>query len=437
MVGKEVTRLHLRFEEEEETAFKERVALAQRRKDAFLALRRYWDFIALQSDSAISTINPSTFQRILHRLDSISDIIVENEQNCTALLINVKDDYHSAMKAALLEYARLNPTERARMEALTLPIMKEEPRSTVEYGTIDVGAREFEFDAVSGHLASWLFFKHLALNRTLLEICRDFDRIYSANCLVKISNYGAPIPMRKFKERQDDHLVAMQDLLIVDWREKAISLVRDIDLGPDFDFFVKSRRLFERIPLYRFLKRTQFLMRQQLVHFIVDSVEHWVQFIEQAATHIHCAPSALSTAFTASWPIEIKSQCFFLYSLTTDDRNKVCFEPRLTTLGDVCQSVMNIPFKFEAINNIDTVLVPFVGIPAQPMVKKNTCSHLFEYIRSSSLRLQKSIDIVNEEVLQIQVIAFSQIEVIVSSELSKAHSLLRSRCCNQRQMMKT
>ena len=190
--------------------------------------------------------------------------------------------------------------------------------------------------------------------------------------------------------------------MIVDWREKAISLVRDIDLGPEFDFFVKSRRLFETIPLYKFLKRTQFLMRQQLVQFIMDSVEHWVQFLDAASKNIHSPPCDLMTEYTHYWPSQIKSQCFFLYSLTSNTENKVCFEPALNTLATVCKSVINIPDKFESVNNIDTVLVPFVGIPPQPMVKKNTCQHLFNFIRESNKKVESSINIINKYVLEIQ-----------------------------------
>ncbi len=44
--------------------------------------------------------------------------------------------------------------------------------------------------------------------------------------------------------------------------------------------FVKSGKLFENFALYKFLKRTQFLMRQQLVQFIMDPINHWIQFLD-------------------------------------------------------------------------------------------------------------------------------------------------------------
>ena len=211
IVTKYVTRLHLRFEMEDEQAFNDRVESAQKRKNAFLALNRYWDFISLQNEELISTVQPSTFENILHRLDSISNIILENQQSVTDLLINVRDDYHLSMKAALLEYARINQTEKERLKDITLPVMRNDTDNIPDYGTIDIDQRHFEFNDTSKYLSSWLFYKYTQLQKTLLEISKDFYQIYAKNCLIKISNYGAAIPVHKFKERQDDHLVAMQD----------------------------------------------------------------------------------------------------------------------------------------------------------------------------------------------------------------------------------
>ena len=89
VVTKSVTRLHLRFEIEDERAFNDRVEAAEKRKNGYLALRRYWDFISLQNDDLIASIEPRIFENILHRLDSISNIILENQENVTDLLINV------------------------------------------------------------------------------------------------------------------------------------------------------------------------------------------------------------------------------------------------------------------------------------------------------------------------------------------------------------
>ena len=176
------------------------------------------------------------------------------------------------------------------MRDIKLPIYKNGIDIITDFGTIDIDLRQFIFNDISKHLSSWLFFKYTPLQKTLHWKFKGFLSNLCKELLIKVSNYGSAIPVHKFKERQDDHLVAMQDtvkyfnfIFVFNFlsnpnkskysvdrglERKAISLVRDIDLGAEFDFFVKSGKLFESIPLYKF--KTNAIFNETTISPIYD-----------------------------------------------------------------------------------------------------------------------------------------------------------------------
>ncbi|ETO31147.1 dynein heavy chain protein [Reticulomyxa filosa] len=316
VISKWLTRLKIRFDEEDSKGFFERVQHCERRKKAVLLTHQYWNFASFQRENG-PTVSHEQLEKILNLLDGMADFIVDHPSSVTNLLVQVRAQYELAMKAALLEYVRKNNFEKKRLKKLNLPHLS--TSKVPERGTIDIAKRSFEWKAIVKGLEEWMIIKYPKLYQTWLEIIKDFEAISSKHCLVKISNRGKPITLHRFKERQDEHLMAVQDFvssffvvcvcvytyLIVNWRDKTINLVRDLDLGPAFDFYVKSKEAYEKMPLSRYLKRLDVLMREQLTTYVMNSLQHWVTFLKR------CTFKQPITQKDDLWIVNLTTESFF------------------------------------------------------------------------------------------------------------------------------
>ena len=235
---KELNRLQIRFKDESSKVFESRLQASWKQKHSQQCANHYWHFVSKQETSLVSQMNTYQFQSILDKLNSIQNLIVRMQGTTTQLLVEVKQRYTLAMKQSMIEYCRMANSESNRLSSMKLPCYCPMPVS--DSGIIsDFQSCDTLTNIIEG-LNGSTFIKHPCLSKVLLEINKDFATIFSENCLIKILNDGSAMQPMQFFQQQKNHFVAMTDTLIVDWREKAISLIRDLELGEVGDVFTSS-----------------------------------------------------------------------------------------------------------------------------------------------------------------------------------------------------
>ena len=291
---KEIPRLNLRFEEESEQMFNDRVNACKKLKEECLGIRRYTAFINSQPQSIFSSIRQSTLQGILGKLMTNSKsekLVMGGQRSVEELLMEVGDEYGSCMKRVVIEHRRRIPEENKKLELLGLPPLPEKPRCP-QLAVIEIKERSKAIRSVSSQLKDLHYLRHRKAGQVVRQVYTEWFKL-TGTSFIDIEGLQLPMTLVEYRSQQEEKFDKMLNLVNNEWRSTAVELIKSklndtftpprnklnetIDLSEQMD----AREEYDKSDMKRFLKMVTLMLRTQLSSVARNSMLEYIEFISQ------------------------------------------------------------------------------------------------------------------------------------------------------------
>mmetsp|Transcript_30720 Transcript_30720/g.59916 ORF Transcript_30720/g.59916 Transcript_30720/m.59916 type:complete len:4305 (+) Transcript_30720:116-13030(+) len=414
-----VPRLSVLFDDEDEYRFRDRKEKCRLLREQNLALRRYTAYVDSQPQSMFSPIQQTALHGIVSKLMRNShDLVMSRQRTVEGLLIEVRDEYSRAMKQAIIDFKRKDPSEDAKMADLNLPPVRED--AAVPYlAVIATPEHELPIKRMINVVERMHFAVHPEATQVILALYRSWDNLKSERCLDTdhVNSIKLPMTLYEYQDHQETHFVNLHGKIVNDWRALVVNLIRD-NLTNVFQLFVNDQDEYNASELKRFLKMVTFMLRFQLASLVTESINEYVEMFkvyenplpeedvkedddmdldadaaEDSEKNILNGYLGRPLLAAETDPARSNTQFvepMFLFKMSTQN-NKIIFLPDLNSIEVSIMSLINLPGKIQNISQIDNEVVPLLGINDVPLCTKENVPSIFDLTKEAKERLAKAI----------------------------------------------
>lgn len=395
---KEVKRLGVLFDDENELKFRNRIEACKALKEECLAIRRYTAFVENQPDEIYAPIHQSALHGIVTKLmKNCHDLVISRQDFVEGLLIDARDNYNFAMKQAIVEFARLDPEEEAKMIHLKLPPLpvRENPPNL---GVIELPRKKYPVKK----LVSLMQMLHFSVNPESTQVILAMFKSWTMVKRKKFfetdqDNLGLPITLYDYDDFQEGHYHQQSTNLHNNWRFLVTAIIRD-NLANVFQLFINSPEEYEKSGLKRFLKMIGFMLRTQLVDLIDESLDvilkHFQRYANpqgslsqlNSAEHLHRHGILAGYLEDRATPLHTLDpgrsfdpsflRPLFVFELGIAD-NEVVFIPPLDAVVGVTNKLTNLPKKLADMKDIDPEIVPLLRMNEKPILSRTEMPKIY------------------------------------------------------------
>eukprot|EP00755_Sulcionema_specki_P008854 Sspe_Gene.42061::Locus_20407_Transcript_1_1_Confidence_1.000_Length_4089::g.42061::m.42061/K10408/DNAH; dynein heavy chain, axonemal len=274
-----VKRLNLIFDAEDVDQWKERYRQAWELRNQAEAQMRLYLYVNGMPDDVVTPIDEDQVDRIL--------ALVADEFPLAQLhvieksIAEMRQMYSYGMKQAVFNYRFLDPKEKKRLEALSLPQELPPPMPELNklMGTIDTPSPNFVYSR--HYIEENLFFTHHLLYKTIFTIVGRWS-LFAPQLLCDVEMKGVPLPceLETFKMKQSTRVCKVSEKLQDDWSVNTTATILN-DLDYHFNFYEDDPERYRNSRMCRFFRMINLIMAHQMRSLILDSIRTYTDFLLQ------------------------------------------------------------------------------------------------------------------------------------------------------------
>uniref|UniRef100_A0A7S4DG85 AAA+ ATPase domain-containing protein n=1 Tax=Lotharella globosa TaxID=91324 RepID=A0A7S4DG85_9EUKA len=400
--SKNLPRLSICFDAEDEKAFHARVERCRKLRETACSLRRYTKLIESQQSGSFAVIEQKSLQAIVERLVKYEeDLVLASQHTMRELLLEVRDDYVFAMKAHIVEYARQNdPEENLRLAHLNVPPLPPKPEvpylavhelpgerprfvrkgssyptdSSLKVGyVIKAKERDVEwFQWLRNRVKTnhYTFFKNTSA--VMLHLFKNWEEVKSNKFYEDRDEEKRPWTSYKFEEGQNDVCTETIECLQQDWRLRIINYMK-VKLTNTFNLYESEEDAYNGSRMCSFLRMANMVLRNQLSTLIGQSIDKIINVVQQYQIGVE----KLADKYDS-----LGSKPLLIFKLTANSK-KVVFMPDLGDIESTIINMIDIPSKVQALVKIDSEVVPLLRLPEVPLISQKSTPLLYAKVEQA------------------------------------------------------
>jgi dynein heavy chain len=279
---KQVTRLRILFDDEDEARFHERVECCRRLREQTLAAKRYLLFVDSQPSDAFSPIQQGALRGIVERVMAHSEpLVMAYQPSVERLLASVRESYKLCMKQSIIEHIRRKQNDSGddtdEFAQLNIPPLPPPPEVPV-LAVVPTPERDTDLPSIIELVEGQHYTRHVKCTEVILALYRAWDVVRHGLLLdVDVKNMELPMALYEYEDHQEAIFMHQYERINNEWRSYVVNLIRD-NLNTIFKLFVNDEDEYAASELRPFLKMTSVMLRQQLGSLAEQSVGQFLEF---------------------------------------------------------------------------------------------------------------------------------------------------------------
>eukprot|EP01052_Picozoa_sp_SAG31_P011054 SAG31_NODE_617_length_13514_cov_13.659858_2_plen_4275_part_00 len=283
---KEVSRLNLLLDSEDQAEFEQRIATAKRLRDLAENTMRTNLFIEKAPAGDMQTMDREQTERMLRMVgteipESAYDMISD-------LVRGIETEYLRCQSKATLNYLLKAEEETRLMQGMGFMV---EPTPT-SISTVDddeevIAARAHAtevFLRTREQIFDKLFFATPSIVQAMQQVYQDWQENRQHLLFVSVAEAMAELPLpcqlHDYKQWQESKRAAVLANLLDSWIPATVNIMMD-NLESTFDFYCHTMDAVEGSDLQRFLKYVSLFMTDGIHEIMMNSIDQWVRFQSQ------------------------------------------------------------------------------------------------------------------------------------------------------------
>ena len=361
---KDVRRLSVCFEAEDERLFQQRLGYCKQLREQTKAQMRLDHFLDMQDDASVETIPDWMLDHIAKRIgssklleglskpDSKSGVVLRS------LVADVGSRYIRACKNVVLNIkVKTNPEMMQQYMEMRLPkVSLGKNISAPWFGKIQLD-RNVSFDAAAAYVSRKLFLSHGGVRRAVIDMYNAYFNKYSGPDGLFIDldfnvKLNGPVDFETFVSRQNAACARMLKTLNADWRRQIIDTLLDHCSG-HFNFYESELEKYESSKLKLFLDVLAIRMRAILRDLAEQSINALVEWVNTTA-------AKNSAVFSVDMNVETSEE----------GASSVSFSPTLDEIkgNAIAGTIGRIIESVGSIMRVDAELLTLLRIPNDPIM---------------------------------------------------------------------
>jgi dynein heavy chain len=274
---KQVRRLNIIFDEEDEDEWKIRVeeaSVLRREAEAQMRLHLY---VQSLDEAGNCPINEDQIDRIMYLV--AQDFPLDHLHTVETCIGEVRQLYSFALRKAVHDYKMRNPEEMKRLIELHLPVADQAMPDSLDTLLATVDTPSPNFNAAKKAIQQNLFQSHALLNATLHSIharWRQFESDYFCDTTMK--SVSLPCELHIFSDIQSRKGSNVAERLKDDWAASLNTTIQN-DLDTHFNFYEEDVERYNSSRMYRFFRMVNTMMSSQLRGLLVDTIQDYTTFM--------------------------------------------------------------------------------------------------------------------------------------------------------------
>ena len=386
---KKVQRLALRFNDEEEANFEQRVTQARELQSNYEAHTRFIDYIDAISGGKISQMRDLLKNHIIRKAVATNKSF-ENEKYVPMLknlMAVAEEEYARAMKKCIVLLKMQNPKYDEEFLQKKIKVRRE-TKVVPEIGTVAIPQHPFSKNRRKLEENHWYRIPEaVQVNKILSAKCHSFQDFR----YLQTKDLETPMSLKNLYNVQRAHHQAIRQQISIQWREFIISETQD-KMAEKFNFFAVDHDDYVQTGLHSLLKRMDYVMNTHVRNFIRNSIVDWVEFLQKFGE-----PQGSESYKKCSVPLvelelnmETRKKSKKKEKEVNEEIGKIDFKPTLEkTRSFIVEFIDWIVEAAAMITNLETDLVPFMKVPKTPVYE---ITQENEWVVSAKQKINEMVD---------------------------------------------
>ena len=297
------------------------------------------------------------------------------ENMLDAMLNEINKDYYNACRKSILDYVLKDEDQRKRLG------IEFNPDPPVDYGSEPYkGLEPSEEWQTNIMMARMLMSDNLSICSPATLGLQLLWAEYEDLLLVDIPSKYEVLTTEEFVERQNNRMEQVQNFLLQDWKESAVSIISEETKQMDKDQALK------------FFEAVSTLMSNQVRQLITDSFEAYLEFFRQFAIEEPPTPQTMMEDIPQLWP-----NAFLKVKMTSVDNKVIFSDDTKTVRKELIRVVKSLAEKSEKIPRPDSGVEgeqdPYLwSVPRDDEIIENAVSEIKPIVKKNLEVAGKSLE---------------------------------------------